>query len=58
MSRYVQDKIKARRAPAAKGDKNAWKADSTKTEAVKVNKPIAYVDMDGVIANFCPSMPN
>ena len=47
----VQDKIKARRAAAAKGDKNAWKADSTKTEASKVN-PIAYVDMDGVIANF------
>ena len=47
----VQDKIKARRAAAAKGDKNAWKADSTKTEASE-SKPIAYVDMDGVIANF------
>ena len=47
----VQDKIKARRAAAAKGDKNAWKADNKKTEAPE-SKPIAYVDMDGVIANF------
>ncbi len=47
----IQDKLKARRAAAAKGDKNAWKADSTKTEASE-SKPIAYVDMDGVIANF------
>ena len=48
----IQDKIKARRAAAAKGDKNAWKSTAQKTSEAPQGKPIAYVDMDGVIANF------
>ena len=57
----VQDKIKARRAAAARGDKDAWKSSTQKTSEAPAKypyynmsegKPIAYVDMDGVIANF------
>ena len=57
----IQDKIKARRAAAAKGDKDAWKSSTQKTSEAPAKypyynmsegKPIAYVDMDGVIANF------
>ena len=48
----VADKIKQRRALAKKvGVTKAFKSDALKKEAPE-SKPIAYVDMDGVIANF------